>query len=675
MIIRPQITRVQKRMLKREKSRKRRFWIAIAIVVALWGVLMAPALLWAGSPFTQVSSDTVTLTPFSFDPQQGNLSDTIADPASDAVVSIAAATALERSEREQRLDRLIQSAMVNFFDSGTFLVDTKVSLEFVPVQRPNGEQGGGGAVSPVRENLPGLPGVPMYLLRSSEAPSEGGLTEYSLELRRIEVEMLVDSDYTADEINFVDQLIRATAKIDDARGDRVTITRSSFPQRRTAQNGTAPTVQPLPDTFPGPDALQERPPVPPMEVPLWEQILAEPLYWIPLLMLFGLFIGFLIWLLTRKRDERDKEPMSRPDAPAPPPVMPPIGEAVHPDTLARKKREMEKREQARENDYATYLLEQIMQYPPEMARLFESWMKKEGEKGLMKAAHILLLTDPKLVRVLKPAMTEERFNALKARVEASGEQPGEEAMKELRNLTRYLKARTQENTVRRGLRALNDFDFVQHEDDDRLLLHLIDYEPREIAIILSHLESKRAALMLREFEPEKSQQVMLELPKVKNTDYETYRSLAEDFFNRISTDTDDDERFKESDVAETVKLIESLPLRQQEETSERFMREENPYAAAVTSRMITFMTLSTVSDDIITEAIQPIGTEQLGLALAGMDSETAFRLISLRPEREQMVLHSEMENAAVVSDEKINEAKNSLLNRIRATARSKQQTV
>ncbi|MCC5935444.1 MAG: hypothetical protein LAT75_12770 [Candidatus Cyclonatronum sp.] len=667
-------------MLKREKRRKRRFWIGITIVVALWALIMAPAIIFgAAAPPQQAgeaaAADTLSPPPLSLPIGAGTQAE------GSPVVSVAAATALERSEREQRLDNLIQSAMANFFDPGTFLVDTKVNLEFVPVQRPEGErpaEGSNGRTT-IRESLPGLPGVPMYLLRPLDAPSDGNLTEFTLELRRIEVNMLVDADFTSDEINFVDQLIRATAKIDDSRGDRVTITRSAFPQRRTADSGalSSPPVTGLPDTFPGTGALTERPPVPPMELPLWEQILEEPVYWIPLLMLFGMLIGFLIWLLTRNRDKKNEGPLIRPEAPAPAPA-PQAGPsyiepALHPDTLARRKREKEKQEQAREDDYATYLLEQIMQYPSEMARLFEMWMKKEGSKGLTKAAQMLLLTDAKLVRVLRPAMSEARFEELSKKVEETTELPGEEAMKELKNLSRYLKARTKENTVRRGLRALNDFDFVQHEDDDRLLLHLIDYEPREIAVILSHLESKRAALMLREFESEISQKVMLELPKVKNTDYETYRKLAEDFFNRISADTDE-ARFKESDVAETVKLIESLPLNKQQEQSERFMNDENPYAAAVSSRMITFMTLSAVSDGVITEAIQPIGTEQLGLALAGMDSETAFRLIRLRPEREQMVLHSEMENASVVNEEKIADAKNRLLNLIRMTARKQQES-
>lgn len=666
MIIRPTITISQIRMLKRANSKKRRFWIGITIVVALWALIMAPALIYGAVP-QQAAGDTLQSAPVSL---PAGLADA---PDESAIVSVAAATALERSEREQRLDNLIQGAMANFFDVGTFLVDTKVSLQFVPVQRPEGERPAEGAGrTTIRESLPGLPGVPMYLLRPLDT-ADGNLTEFTLELQRIEVNMMVDADYTSDEINFVDQLIRATAKIDDARGDRVTITRTAFPQRRTPANGNLSPLAgaELPETFPDTAAQAERPPVPPLELPLWEQILDEPLYWIPLLMLFGLLIGFLIWLLTRNRDKRNDEFAKRPEAPAPPPL-PVIEPPIHPDTLTRRKREQEKLEQAKEDDHTTYLLEQIMQYPSEMARLFEMWMKKEGSKGLTKAAQMLLLTDAKLVRVLRPAMSEARFEQLSKKVEETTELPGEEAMKELKNLTRYLKARMQENTVRRGLRALNDFDFVQHEDDDRLLLHLIDYEPREIAIILSHLESKRAALMLREFESEISQKVMLELPKVKNTDYETYRKLAEDFFNRISADPDES-RFRESDVVETVKLIESLPLNKQQEQSERFMRDENPYAAAVSSRMITFMTLSAVSDEVITEAIQPIGTEQLGLALAGMDSETAFRLISLRPDREQMVLHSEMENAAVVSDDKINEAKNRLLTLIRNTARSKSQ--
>ena len=678
MIIRPTLTLSKARMLKREKSRKRRFWIGIGVVIGIWALLMGPALLWvdaAPQQQGQTTADTLTLTPVGLPTQQAPAADTNGNGA--AIVSVAAATALERSDREQRLDSLIQAAMANFFSVGTFLVDTKVNLEFVPVQRPDAERTqANGARSPIRESLPGLPGVPMYLLRPVDAPADAGLTEFTLELQRIEVTMFVDADYTADEINFVDQLIRATAKIDDSRGDRVTITRTAFPQRRVAENGrTAPLAgAELPETFPGLEALQERPPVPPMEEPLWERILNEPLYWIPLLMLFGLLIGFLIWLLIRKREQRDNTPFKRAETapPPPPPVIP--EQPIHPDTLARKKRELEKTEKAREDDHTTYLLEQIMQYPSEMARLFESWMKKDGRKGLVKAAQMLQLTDPKLVRVLKPAMTEERFEALRKEVDESTERPGEDAHKELQSLCNYLKARMQENTVRRGLRALNDFDFVQHEDDDTLLLHLIDYEPKEIAIILSHLESKRAALMLREFESEKSKRVMLELPKAKNTDYETYRKLAEDLFLRLSAETEEP-KFRESDVVETVKLIESLPLRQQQEQSERFMQEENPYAAAVTSRMITFMTLSAVSNDVIMEAIQPIGTEQLGLALAGMDPETAFRLISLRPEREQMVLHSEMENAAAVSDEKINEAKNRLLTLIRNTARSKQEEV
>lgn len=556
------------------------------------------------------------------------------------------ATALERSDMEQRLDNLIKGAMNNFFDPSTYMVDTKVNLERVrkrlpesaPTEMPR---------TRVRENLPGLPGVPTSLLRPQEGMADAAASEMTNEISSIDVTVLVSTAYTDEEIGFIDRLVRATAKIDEGRGDIVAISRTAFPTRQAdrADETTAP--QPMDtDVLPSPESD---------ETGNW---FAENRAWlIALLILLALLIALALFFVRKKKkdalsaESRGFTPDdSTPDSGTPIADAPAMGKAGT--------------DLATDNNEA-FLLQSILSYPGEIARLFESWIARDPANGSRRAASLLSSADPKTARLLQPGMSESAYGKLLKAMEGV---PSADVQADVASVCNYLRSRYRDDTLRKGLRALNDYDFLDHIPVDKLFGQLQRYGSKEKALILSHLNSVAAAGIIQRLEPGESRAVMLELPKTRNVPFAGYRKLAEDLFENLNVDEAPD-AFSAEDVQQTVQLIESLPVGQQSVYTEQLASDSGEFAASVLEELITLPTLDRLSDQDMADGIAAIDSQVLGTALATLDSKLANRILSLRPEREQIIIRAEMQGAAASANGRVEAAQNRMLEAIRSYIR------
>ncbi len=571
------------------------------------------------------------------------------------VTRVTPATSLERADMEHRLDNLIKGAMNNFFDPSTYLVNTGVSLELIRKQLPaetEAEQAGPRAT----EGLPGLPNIPASLLRRDRPADTPAPTDMVMELTGIQVTLFVAEDYTNQQIAFAERLVRATAKIDDERGDTVEIIRSEFPQRQDIAASPSPeteqqqdeTVEPAPEDVDEPETAEAT-----TDLPEW-------LYWAAGLLVL-LLIAALIFYQRRKKKKQEAEASAFGGREGG------LDQGEEAGTTAFAGN-TDKSASAMEMQAESYLLQYMLRYPGEMARLFESWAVKEGEAGMNRAAGLLQLTDPKMVRVLRGAMSPDKFEQLQKLAGRSSQPLKQDAVREAERIHGYLKARFRDDTLRKGLFALNDFDFLDHITDKALLEAMESFSETEKALVLSHLESGRAGHVLQSFGRDEAGRIMMELPKLKQVTYPEYEKIAERLFDHTSGE-DAPQLWTEEEVGQTVELIESLPISEQDAYAVQLMREHTDWSAAVSEKLITFRTLSKLDDERIADAIAPLDSQTIGAAISTLEEETAERILSLRPEREQMVIRGEMDVYKNLPDKRREAAMQRFLRAVRQSVR------
>lgn len=576
------------------------------------------------------------------------------------IVRITPATSLERTQMEHRLDGLLKNALNNFFDPSTYFVDTQVQLELMRKEVPPD----GRTERPetgIRESLPGLPGVPASLLRQQEG-RETTTTDLVMELTGITVNIMVDSDYTDEQISFIDQLVRATAKIDQGRGDAVSIMRSEFPRPR-------PTVTPLPETETDPaetDTITEAP----TEESQPDIFAAESNFWWYMAAAAALLIILIIiavWMSRRKKKKTGAEGRLAGDS---------LRYLIGPEEEESKTAAASAAatEVNIDSEPESWLLQNMLAYPEEFARLFESWAVKEGDAGLNRAVMFLKRTDPKTVHILRPAMSEHMFKRFSDAVSRSAPVQSSSETGEIKPFCLYLKSRFFTNRLRKGLQPLRDFDFTEHVSDEALTRELESCTPLERAVVIGHLSGVRSSAVLDAFGQSEAREVMRQLPAARKVLYPEYTALADRIFNAINT-AETDTGWTEADVRQTVELIETLPPDQQEVYALDMVRENSAFSSEVNSRLITFTTLHKIDDDTLARALESVDSQTLGTALAGLPDETAERILAMRPGREQLIIKNEMESVSDKSSEPVAEARKNVLSAIRKRIRKKQSGV
>ena len=143
----------------------------------------------------------------------------------------------EAAKYERYYEVILDNALSDYYREGTFIVDVKATLERILV--PKGYQ----VVQPQEdikiENLPGLPFIPPNL-QSNRPTGQDSIKASGFDARfkltRLNIKVLVDTSYSDEDVDFVEEATSLIANADEFRGDIVSVSKKVFPRNNRAIN-------------------------------------------------------------------------------------------------------------------------------------------------------------------------------------------------------------------------------------------------------------------------------------------------------------------------------------------------------------------------------------------------------------------------------------------------------
>lgn len=563
------------------------------------------------------------------------------------------ARALNRS-----YENLAHEALSRYFDDGTFLVRAQVELLDEPL-----------AAAPDERGEFQLPGLPYYSGRAEPAiPAENRISS-------VQLEILVDTTYTARDRNFIEYLVTLGADLDTSRGDVVLVQRTFFPRDNRAmgphrkqkdEGWSDPSPAPLPARE---DTVAETSAQPPARRDLAADILDRLLALLPLLVVCFTALA-CAWLLGRAilagksdsgagmasrigawRRQRAASAAPRPAVVLPSERPAPAAAAVEAAPPAVSPLRHQRSE----------LLECFVGNPRLSGQVLNRWISKDPAKGPKLAGTLLAGLDPNLLDMVRDTLGEEVSRAVQTSASTEDRSTPEEYATVAQSFLRdFRKA-----TLKQGdSREPDLFGFLEQLNEAQIA-HVLKGESAGVAgFALAQISADKANGLLQKLDAGTRAKLLVGMGNVTQIPRDVYKEMAD----RLSLKALDvaNMKFVAADGVDTIlKLIDNLPLDEQFAYIHSISEVDINLARRLRERTITFSELASLPDRFLAPRLQSLDPETLTLALLRADGPLRTKLMALLPERQQQMMASSMESRRQADRADLDAAARRLLKAVR----------
>ena len=620
----------------------------------------------------------------------------VATAADTSAVEMQSLTRKETASLEQQYDRLINESMAVYFDPSTFIVNSRLRIEMVE-QRFSERSLDQAQIRSTGQTLPGLNALPDFLRQMQQDPGtarERTVTQLVPDIQQVFIEIVVDESFTEEQREFMAYLARSVSKLDETRGDTLTITDMAFPERTRADiaagvdNAAAPalpaqTATTEPQGQAVAQAAQEG-------VPLMESLKDNVYLWAGLagLLLLVIALIFYAFKLNRRLKNEDaytasrasagsgsRVPSAAPAASAAPSGNGQAGGQITKETTRERIKESVFSGFAKEDMQPHELLyNYFMNFPGDMGRLMDMWITKDGVEGLDKAARLVAVADKRLVTKLQPTLDENHAEWLTDRVldiaNEYNDKPGEDPdiAKTVRDVTGTLKLRERKNCADFRLRTLKHFDFLEYTPIDVLVTLLSDKDGDSIALVVSHLTEERADELIYKLPESKLVHVWAQMQFVNLIKYKKYVSQADEMYISLMNHEKyriENELIDHEMVDRICTQIESRDTITQNKIYHQITQIDTEMAKKIQARVITLANLGDIDITVLQRAAEQMKAEPLALAIAGLDKALTNNIFDERSEREKNFLMSIMNKSKSYDAKQIEESRQQFLQTVR----------
>lgn len=562
----------------------------------------------------------------------------------------------------QYYENLATRTLARYYEEETYLVKAKVELE----PPPEIELGGGDDGIPAEppQQLPGLPFLPDNAqpekpAPAKEAPKGGGI-------QAVTYDVLVDTGYSEKDAEFIRNLLAMTARLDDARGDRVSVHEGVFPRdnhaltsyRKPPEPPPAPTPQPQPKSKADSGDARKQDARDKAAANPFAQYMDHLPSLIPLLLICLLILA-CVWMVSRaivgaaraERKPAEAPPMlpAAPVAPAPAPKAP-EGKGQPPELSA----------------FRPFLLNCFVGNPKHCGQIIKSWIQRDPDRGMRDAAALVASLDDRLMGVLGPEIGKDSISKLEVHL-AAGEPPSPD---ELLNIYKEFK-REYGNLA--GADTQSDqykdmFGFLKQMNEQQIMHILRDESLGIIGLVLAQLPGEMASGILQKTDPENRGKLLIAMGNIDHIPLNVYKEIAD----RLSLKAlaVGNMRYVAADGVDSIlELIDSLPLGMQFQYIHSISEMDLGLGEKLRNRYVTLPELVGLPDRFLSNVLQGLDQETLILALAHVDDAVKGKILSLLPERMQMLVASGLEGAMDKAPKDSEAAQRRLLRKIREEIR------
>ncbi|XWN37147.1 MAG: FliG C-terminal domain-containing protein [Balneola sp.] len=568
----------------------------------------------------------------------------------------------EETKYERYYEIVLENALSEYYENGSFLVDVQASVERVLVAS------GYEVVEELPpleiENLPGLPVIPPGLKATSTGRDSIKVTGFnsSYRLNQLVIRVLIDTAYTQEDSEFINEMAGMVANADRFRGDIVTVERKIFPKQqrgKSTENSLSKATRAdtvfieQPDN--GPEIAENR-----FLGIDWNN--PKHLMYV----IFGLFVlvlALLIWALKRRNISAEQDYTSLNEELKNIQINPGADENPK-DEL----REFKNDKQAKFEEEKMFIINRTVSQPETVAMLIEKLVNENEDEGLVKAVRAIFSTDPKIIDVLQPYLDDKVHDSILFGLTNIETIPVREKAEEVTDFKKKLLA--QKISKNQGADDNHLFEFLNQLTNQQLL-HLIRGESDEmIAILLAQLPGERSSFVLQKLDENKRIPIVLKMGKIANIPISIYKKVAAHFSHKALTVSD--MKYVAADGVESIlNTIDNLPIKEQQSFVNSIAEKDLNLAKKIRKYFVAFSDIPNVDDEVLQVALEESTTDEIIKALYRANESVKDKILSVRPDRESELILSELSNDQEFTSMEIEGARKNILLLIRKVIKSR----
>lgn len=499
----------------------------------------------------------------------------------------------------------------------------------------------------IREDFGELPGIynPSYFLKDRDTlPQTASVPRVRYRKSKL-VEVVLSDIYDDRDVAFIRDLVRMSLPLNERKGDSIAVYERKFPKipfqsdllaRDSTVDSNTTAAASLPgysfpngpvynNTFTSPSAAPSTNRVDSERNTVTQQTAGTQLwsdYNLPfmlLALLMLLIIGLLIWVLVSSRSARNAD--NKQD----------FHQQWHAMQAAEKKEESNGNGEVEEQ--RQQLISYFIKNPRSVADVIENDLLSGGHEAVGKYGRAVASVNPELVHLIEPYLLESTCLNLQQRIrEFAGS--GDQASYEIKQVLSKLK-NLQESDGK------SIFGFLGRINDQQLLFMLREENADTIAITLAQLKGDRARQILSKFDSAKRADILARMGMIGRHPSRVFRDVA----LRLNEKLPELEGMNDLTIDGVNGVLNILDDLSEDEQTDMLtsIREQAPdLASALSKEFLGFSNILQVDDKVLEFAIKDIETEQLVGALTGYDEDIIDKIVNLRPNREQLVLRSQI---------------------------------
>ena len=564
----------------------------------------------------------------------------------------------EETKYERYYEIVLENALSEYYENGSFLVDVQAEVERVLVAS---EYEVVEELPPLEiENLPGLPVIPPGLKATRTSRDSIKVTGFnsSFRLNQLTIRILIDTSYTQEDSEFISEMAGMVANADRFRGDIVTVERKIFPNQ---QRETTPATTTKADTiFIG----QSNDGVELAENKFLGIDWNNPKHLMYVILgLFILAMALLIWALMKKSSSENQ------DYSAVSEELKNLQASLESDEKPKDElREFKNDKQAKFEEEKMFIINRTVSEPETVAKLVEDLIKDNEDEGLVKAVRAIFSTDPKIIDVLQPYLDDKVHDSILFGLTNIETIPVSEKAEEVTEFKKKLLAlKVSKN---KGDDDNHLFEFLNQLTNQQLL-HLIRGESDEmIAILLAQLSGDRSSFVLQKLDENKRIPIVLKMGKIANIPISIYKKVAAHFSHKALTVSD--MKYVAADGVESIlDTIDNLPITEQQSFVNSIAEKDLNLAKKIRKYFVAFDDIPNVNDEILQTALEDSTTDELIKALYNSKEPVKAKILSVRPDREKELILSELKNNQEFTSIEIEGARKNILLLIRKVLKSR----
>ncbi|HSQ40764.1 MAG TPA: FliG C-terminal domain-containing protein, partial [Fibrobacteraceae bacterium] len=548
-------------------------------------------------------------------------------------------------------EALINQALSRYYHGSSFMVGARVQIQQPtdtlaqavepadagePAESLNDLQNPDGL-----DALPGLPVLPeqmrpgsrsFFRLDAEQASSQAPTPVYRQELgiQTLTITVLVDTVYSPADVEFILELVRMVAKLDNKRGDRVEVRKTVFPRLDRALEDHRIRVEDTPH------------PADTVHLVPGEKVHPWALYWeelpslLPLLLIL-VFLTIVVALVMRgfRSTRLPAELVQRLDAlrAAPAPVEPEPKPLPPPNPEEEEEKQLESQR--------TLCLNAVIGDPAGATQMLRNWIDTDRSKGLGEAAMFIQTLDAKVLEVLKLHLPIQDIRAIQMQMDVQTMPEIADRLALLRTFMKDLHALRARNTGDSASVA-DIFGFLNQLSTPQLL-HILKDEPVGIVgLALAQIPGERSGLILQQMDPSFRVQVLVAMGQIDTVPVQAYKDVASRLARKALEVSN--MRFVSADGVQTVlDIVQGLGLAEQEEYLHSIAERDLALAGRLRRFYATFGELPSLPEPVLVKVLNTCDRDVLVSALVGTEAEYRENLLSSMPQRFRAAVESGIE--------------------------------